>query len=93
MKAKEQAKEKAKAAEQGGLAKKKLRRKYITTPNTNKEIEDTSQFRAVSHPPKSKADKICHNIRDHADISELKNIDIGKLPKKRRIILRFLFTP
>ena len=38
----------------------------------------------VSHPPKSKVDKICDNIRDHVDISKLKNIDFGKLTKEEK---------
>ena len=38
----------------------------------------------VSHPPKSKVDKICDNIRHHADKSELKNIDFGQLTKEEK---------
>ena len=82
--AKEQAKEKAKETEQWGSTKKKLRRKYVATPNTNEEIEDTSQFIVISHPPKSKVDKICNNVRNHADIFELKSINFGQLTKEEK---------
>ena len=38
----------------------------------------------VSHPPKSKIDRICDNIRNHADISKLNSIDFGKLTKEEK---------
>ena len=56
----------------------------MATLDTNEEIEDTSQFRVVSHPPKSKVDRICDNIRNHVDISELKSISFGKLTKEEK---------
>ena len=84
MKAKEQAKEKARVAEQGGPTKKKLRRKYVATLDIVEEKKDTSQFIVVSHPPKSKVDKICDNIRDHVDIYELKSINFGQLTKEEK---------
>ena len=51
-KAKEQAKEKAKSTKQGGPTKKNLKRKYVATPKTDDEDEDTNKFKVVSHPPK-----------------------------------------
>ena len=56
----------------------------MATLDTDEEIEDTNQFRVVSHHVKSKIDKICDNIRDHADISELKNIDFGQFTKEEK---------
>ena len=44
---------------------------------TNEEEEDTSQFRVVSHPSKYNIDKICDNIKENVDMSELKNIEFG----------------
>ena len=84
MKAKEQAKEKAKVAKQGGSTKWKLRRKYVATLDTDEETEDTSQFIVVSHPPKSKVDRICENIRNHVDISKLEGINFGQLTKEEK---------
>ena len=63
----------AKKTKQGEPTKKKLRRKYVATPDTNEEIEeDTSQFRVVSYPPKSNIDKIYDNIKENVDMSKLK---------------------
>ena len=56
----------------------------MATPNTDEEIEDTSQFRVVSHPPKSEIDVICDNIKDNADFSKLRNINFGKLSKEEQ---------
>ena len=63
---------------------KKLRRKYVATPKTDEEEEDTSQFRVVSHPPKFYIDKICDNIKEKEDMFELKNIEFGKLTKEEQ---------
>ena len=55
----------------------------MATPDTDKETEeDISQFRVVSHPPKFDIDKIYDNIKENVDISELKNINFGKLTKE-----------
>ena len=53
----------------------------MATPDIDEEVEDTSQFIVVSHPPKSKVDIICENVRNHAVISKFKCIDFGKLTK------------
>ena len=42
------------------------------------------QFRVVIHPPKSNIDRICDNIKDNVDISELKSIEFGKLTKEEK---------
>ena len=44
--------------------------------------KDISQFRVVSHAPKSNIDKICDNVRKNADFSELKSIDFNKLSRE-----------
>ena len=62
---------------------KKLRRKYVATPKTNDE-EDTSQFRVVSHPPKSDLDNLCDNMKENVDLSKLKNLDFGKITKQEK---------
>ena len=80
-KAKEQAKERAIKIEQKGPPKKRLRRKYVATPESDEEIEDTSQFRVVSHPLKYKVDIICDNIKDSVDMSKLRDINFDKLSK------------
>ena len=54
----------------------------MATPNTDEETEDTSQFRVISHPTKSKVDILCDNIKDSADLSKLKDINFGKLSKE-----------
>ena len=56
----------------------------MATPNIHEETEDTSQFEVVSHPPKSKVDRICENIRNHGDIFELKSINFGQLTKEEK---------
>lgn len=81
-KAKEQVKEKKKAIEQQGHVQKKPKRRYIAQPESNDEkteSKDISQFRMVSHAPKSGLENICDNVRDNADFSGLKNIELNKL--------------
>ena len=59
------------------------RRKYVAQPDSNEEkteLEDNSQFRVVSHPPKSSIDKLCKKIRN-GDLNDLKNVDFNKLTK------------
>ena len=46
----------------------------------NTELDDNSQFKVVSHPPKSSIDKLCEKIRN-GDLSNLKNVDFNKLTK------------
>ena len=78
--AKEQ--EKKKAYEQEGPSKKKLRRKYISQPDSDEEkkkSKETSQFRVVSHTTKSDLENICDNIKNNADLTGLKSIDFNKL--------------
>ena len=84
---------KVRIAKQVQPTKKKMRRKYVATLDTDEEIEDTSQFKVVSHPLKSKVDKICDNIRDHADISELKNIYFCQLTKEDKTNIKDSITP
>ena len=54
----------------------------MATLESEEETKDTSQFRMVSHPPKSKVDIICDNIKDNADMSKLRGINFGKLSKE-----------
>ena len=49
-KGKEKAKEKAIETKGEELAKKRLRRKYVATPKSEEETEDTSQFKVVINP-------------------------------------------
>ena len=74
----------------------------MATPDIDEEIEDTSQFKVVSYPIKSKVDKICDNISDNVDILEIKSIDFGKLTKEEKnhieesissMMARFKTTP
>ena len=54
----------------------------MATPKSDEETEDASQFRVVSHPPKSKVDIICDNIKDSTNISKLRDINFAKLSKE-----------
>ena len=78
-------KEKKKAIEQTGEVQKKPKRKYIAQQESDDEerIEshDISQFKVVSHPPKSVIDKICENVKN-TDFIDLKNIDFKKLSRE-----------
>ena len=38
----------------------------------------------VIHPPKSNIDNICDNIKENVDMTELKNIEFGKLTKEEK---------
>ena len=53
----------------------------MATPKSDEETKETSQFRVVSHPPKSKVDIICDNIANNADMSKLRDINFDKLSK------------
>ena len=44
--------------------------------------DDNSQFKVVSHPPKSSADKLCEKIRN-GDLSNLKTLNLNKLTKDK----------
>ena len=44
------------------------------------ELDDNSQFKVVSYPPKSSVDKLCGKNRNR-DLTTLKNIDFNKLTK------------
>lgn len=85
-KAKKQTKEKKKATEQPGLVQKKSRRKYIAYLQNDDEertkSDDNIQFRVESHAPKSNIDNICENIRDNADLTGLKTIELNKLNRE-----------
>lgn len=63
----------------------KKRRKFVTQLDYDEEerieLEDNSQFRVVSHPPKSVIDKICENIKNE-DLIDLKNLDCNKLSRE-----------
>ena len=52
--------------------------------DSNEETEYTSQFRVVIHPPKSKVDILCDNIKDNVDMSKLRDINFGKLSKEEQ---------
>ena len=51
---------------------------------SDEKTKDTSQFRLVSHPPKSEVDIICDNIKDNVDMSKLRDINFGKLSKEEQ---------
>ena len=53
----------------------------MATPESDEETKDKSQFRVVSHPPKSKVDIICDNITEIANMSKLRDINFDKLSK------------
>ena len=56
-----------------------MRRKYIAQHDLDEEkieSKDISQFRVVSHTTKSNLENICDNIRDNADLTSLKGIDL-----------------
>ena len=65
--------------------KKKPKRKLISQPQIDDEkteSKDTSQFRVVSHAPKSNLENICDNVRDNADLTKLRNIEFKKLSRE-----------
>ena len=47
------------------------------------ELDDNSQFKVVSHLPKSTIDKLCTKIRN-GDLKDLKNLDFNKLNKEEK---------
>ena len=47
------------------------------------ESQDNSQFKVVSHPPKSSIDKLCEKIRN-GDLNDIKNVDFNKLTKEEK---------
>ena len=47
------------------------------------ESDDNSQFKVVSHPPKSTIDKLCTKIRN-GDLNDLKKLDFNKLNKEEK---------
>ena len=53
----------------------------MATPESDEETEDTSQFRMVSHPPKSKVDIICDNSTDTTNMSRLRDLNFDRLSK------------
>ena len=64
---------------------KKQRRKYIAQPKKDDErieFEDTSQFRVVSHTPKSNLENIYDNVKNNADLIGLKSINFEKLGRE-----------
>ena len=59
----------------------------MVPPEYNEErtkFDDNSQFRVVSHTPKSNLQNICDNVRDNADFSCLKGLDFNKLSKEEQ---------
>lgn len=80
-------KEKKKATKQGGIPKKKLRRKYVGPPESDEdrtELDDNNQFRVVSHTPKPDLENTCDNIRDNVDLSSLKGLYFNKFPREEQ---------
>ena len=74
----------------------------MATLKSEEETKDTSQFRVVSNPPKSKVDILCTDIVEHADMSRLKDINFDELSReeKKRIeesiyemMAKFKLTP
>ena len=69
---------------------KKLRIKYIAQlekADEKIESEDTSQFRVVSHAPKSDLENISDNVKDNANLIRLKNIEFNKLDREDQNML------
>ena len=48
------------------------------------QFDDNSKFRVVSHTPKSNLEIICDNIKDNADLSNLKGIEFNKLSREQK---------
>ena len=46
--------------------------------------DDNSQFRVVSHTPKSNLETICDNVKDNTDLSNLKGIEFNKLSREQK---------
>lgn len=71
------------------------RRKYVAQPDLDEakiESEDNSQFKVVSHPPKSIIDKLCIKIRND-DLTDLKNLDFNNLTKEdKNKIEKFVYA-
>ena len=76
------------------------KRKLVVQPDTN-EDEDISQFKVVSHPPKSPIDILCQKIRN-GDLSNVKEIDFNKFSKEEQdkieesfyaMMAEFKYTP
>ena len=66
--------------EQVGVEKKKQRRKYVAPPESDEEkkkSDDNSQFRVVRHTPKFDLEIICDNVKDNANLSNLKVIEFN----------------
>ena len=57
----------------------------MSTLKSEEETKDTSQFRGVSHPSKSKVDIVCIDIVEHANMSRLKDINFDELNREERI--------
>ena len=58
----------------------------MAQPNSDKEkteSDDNSQFKVVSHPPKSTIDKLCTKIRN-GDLKDLKNSVFNKLTEEEK---------
>ena len=56
----------------------------MATLESEEETKDTSQFRVVSNPPKSKVDIICNDIIENADMSRLKDINFDELSSEEK---------
>ena len=54
----------------------------LESDEERRELDDNSQFRVVSHTPKSDLENTCDNIRDSADLSSLKGLDFNKLSRE-----------
>ena len=45
------------------------------------DFEDISQFKVVSHPPKSAIDKLCNKIKN-LDLNDLKSLNFNRLNRE-----------
>ena len=53
--------------------------KYVRQPNSSDEMtksEDTSQFRVVSHAPKSDLENICDNVKENEELTSFEKYRI-----------------
>ena len=59
----------------------------MAMPESDEETKDTSQFRVVSNPKKSKVDIICNDIIENDDMSRLKDKNFDELSREENMWL------
>ena len=56
----------------------------LESDEEKKKSDDNSQFRVVSHTPKSDLEIIFDNVKDNADLSNLKGIEFNKFSREKQ---------